>query len=101
MSQINTSLNGIGPKIRSRVAQHMISHNVFSKKEMSQKKPKKKISLRKKLKIVEEASVEESDESNSKNQKQNNYNLVVPDTRKESDIKSKIKALKEKRKSGK
>ena len=79
----------------------MISHNVFSKKEMSQKKPKKKISLRKKLKIVEEASVEESDESNSKNQKQNNYNLVVPDTRKESDIKSKIKALKEKRKSGK
>lgn len=52
VSQINTSLNGIGPKIRSRVAQHMISHNVFSKKEMSQKKPKKKISLRKKLKIV-------------------------------------------------
>ena len=82
VSQINTSMNGIGPKIRSRVAQHMISHNVFSKKDMTQKKPKKKISLRKKLKIVEEASVEESEESNSRNHK-SNYNLVVPDTKKE------------------
>ena len=81
----------------------MISHNVFSKKDINQKKQKKKISLRKKLKIVEEASIEESEESNSKNSKnqKSNYTLAIPDTKKETDIKSKIKALKDRRKNGK
>lgn len=78
----------------------MMHNGVLSKKDLGQKKQKKKISLRKKLKIVEEASIEESQESNSKNQK-TNYNLVIPEAKKETDIKSKIKALKERKKNGK
>jgi hypothetical protein len=38
----------------------MMHNGVLSKKDLGQKKQKKKISLRKKLKIVEEASIEES-----------------------------------------
>lgn len=44
----------------------MINNNVFANKEIdpNRKKNKKRISLRRKLKPVEEASIEESEESN-------------------------------------
>ena len=39
----------------------MINNNLLSKRGMSGKKPKKRINLRKKLRIVEEASMENSE----------------------------------------
>ena len=70
----------------------MMHNGVISKKDVGQKKKSRKISLRKKLKIVEEASIEESEESNSKNKK--DYNLAIPQVKKQTDIKSRIKAIK-------
>lgn len=51
------TLNTYGSVLRSRVTQHMLNNNIFLKKDIGSKKPKKKINLRKKLKIVEEASL--------------------------------------------
>ena len=62
----NKNLSAYGNKLKSRMRQHLtqsiIKNNVMSNKEPDQikKRNKKKISLRKKLKPVEEASIEES-----------------------------------------
>lgn len=68
---LSKSLSGFGNKLRSKVAQHMLNNNIIPKKELLDQKHKlkKKITLRKnmkkKLKTVEEASNEESEESNA------------------------------------
>ena len=63
---LSKNLNNYGNKLRSRVTQHMINNNVLANKEIdpSRKRGKRKITIKKKLKPVEEASVEESEESN-------------------------------------
>ena len=60
---ISKKLNNYGNKLRSRVTQHMINHNIFANKEaglQNKTNRRKKIHLKKKLKPVEEASIEES-----------------------------------------
>ena len=63
----NKQLGNFGNKLKSRITQHVtesiIKNNVMSSKEAAdqvKRKSKKRISLRKKLKPVEEASIEES-----------------------------------------
>ena len=60
----------------------MLNNNMFLKKDIGSKKPKKRINLRKKLKIVEEASLEDSDSSLKANKggMHRNYELRIPDS---------------------
>ena len=55
-------MNIYGNILRSRVTHHVLNNNILLKKEMNHNRPKKKrINLRKKLRIVEEASLEDSE----------------------------------------
>ena len=77
----------------------MLNNNIIPKKELMdpKKRLKKKINLRKKLRTVEEASNEESEDSHQiKKNNSSNYDLAVPSAKK-ADIKSRIQALKEKK----
>lgn len=55
---LSRSLSNFGNKLRNKVAQHMLNNNIIPKKELidPKRRLKKKINLRKKLRIVEEAS---------------------------------------------